>query len=367
MLKDALCSKLGLCQDAIFLDSDNLLHLDTLLQHVRESRVFVVLLTRGYVTRGYCLLELAHAIERGRPLLLVSVTSQYDSRGTTLADLQQFLRTLALGDVDRETTAILTEGGRTVEQVSLTILRGLEAYANPAFTLAPDSSARVLGAQFAVVAAGVRSLLSPDANGTEDVVSPRQARSPAACELARRAKQWAVAVTYADDAQADVDASLALLPQMLGMGSEAIVDLKRSDSDDAIDCDVLLLFQSRGMLYDAAVLAHLNAHVRRNAPVVPVALQGGAAAFEFGEVRRALLDMEAALEGHEAGLAARVACRCQADLPELRATLAKVLRVISRPLASGQGSGNAKVRQAQLEEVAQAMAQAVRQRGDPTT
>ena len=58
MIKTALSNSLGLEPDAIFLDSDNLTFLDALMQHVRDSLCFVVLLTKGYLTRPFCLLEL---------------------------------------------------------------------------------------------------------------------------------------------------------------------------------------------------------------------------------------------------------------------------------------------------------------------
>ena len=58
-----------------FLDSDDLMDLSRLQEHVRESNCILLLQTRSVLTRPWCLIELMTAIESRVPIVGVSITS----------------------------------------------------------------------------------------------------------------------------------------------------------------------------------------------------------------------------------------------------------------------------------------------------
>ena len=63
----------------LFLDSDNLENLKNLSNDVKKSKVLVALLSKGYLTRPYCLLELYTAITNDIPIVpVVIVGGGYD-------------------------------------------------------------------------------------------------------------------------------------------------------------------------------------------------------------------------------------------------------------------------------------------------
>lgn len=71
----------------IFLDSDNLLELDDIRDHIRSSKVVFVFLTDTFLYRPYCLCELFHATRAGIKIELLHVRSlatgaSIDSDGT---------------------------------------------------------------------------------------------------------------------------------------------------------------------------------------------------------------------------------------------------------------------------------------------
>ena len=57
----------------IFLDFDNLQDTRVLAQHVRESDVFVVLLTSDVMMRPWCILEIHAAVSAGVPVVGVTL------------------------------------------------------------------------------------------------------------------------------------------------------------------------------------------------------------------------------------------------------------------------------------------------------
>ena len=73
-LKEQLEGLLGGAE--IFLDFDNLQSLRTLVQHVRESDVFVILLTAEVMSRPWCILEIHAAVSAGIPIVGVTIPYQ---------------------------------------------------------------------------------------------------------------------------------------------------------------------------------------------------------------------------------------------------------------------------------------------------
>jgi len=63
-------------QHPVFVDSEDLDDLTDLRNHVRDSRNVVLLLTKGVLTRPWCLIELATAAQAGIPIHLVKVSKR---------------------------------------------------------------------------------------------------------------------------------------------------------------------------------------------------------------------------------------------------------------------------------------------------
>ncbi|WP_348246050.1 toll/interleukin-1 receptor domain-containing protein, partial [Salmonella enterica] len=57
----------------LFLDSDNLTDLNGLLNQVKKMKVMVVLLSKSYLTRPWCLAELYVAIKLGIKIVTVII------------------------------------------------------------------------------------------------------------------------------------------------------------------------------------------------------------------------------------------------------------------------------------------------------
>ena len=88
----------------VFLDSDNLRQLGDLAEHVRNSRVLVLLQTRNVLYRPYCILELLTAIDADIPIVAVNIVSQkweerydYEAIADFLLHFDQQLDTKAPG------------------------------------------------------------------------------------------------------------------------------------------------------------------------------------------------------------------------------------------------------------------------------
>ena len=76
-LKEQLETMLGGAE--IFLDFDNAQDLGVLLQHVRNSDVFLVLLTESVMSRPWCILEIHAAVSAGIPIVGVTLRGKgYD-------------------------------------------------------------------------------------------------------------------------------------------------------------------------------------------------------------------------------------------------------------------------------------------------
>jgi hypothetical protein len=85
--------------EAIFLDSDDLEDLRSLLQHVKNSRVIVLLQSKGVLTRPWVILELYTAITQGVPVVALNVQNafRYDY-GMALDFLCHFDREIELAN-----------------------------------------------------------------------------------------------------------------------------------------------------------------------------------------------------------------------------------------------------------------------------
>ena len=93
----------------IFLDFDNLQDTRILVQHVRESDVFVVLLTSDVMMRPWCILEIHAAVSAGVPVIGVTLRGKGYDHATANRQLS-FLDT-ELDRLNPGASAVLRENG----------------------------------------------------------------------------------------------------------------------------------------------------------------------------------------------------------------------------------------------------------------
>lgn len=77
ILKLELVRGLRVPDASVFLDADNLSDLRDLLNEVQQSDVFILMLTDGVVSRGWCLAELDTAVKFGIPIVLVQINNSF--------------------------------------------------------------------------------------------------------------------------------------------------------------------------------------------------------------------------------------------------------------------------------------------------
>lgn len=100
----------------VFLDSENLENLKVLQGHVRQSHNLVVLLTKGILTRPWCLVEIVTAHREGVQMLPVEVVKPGNS--FTYPD-PKFYEELQAGTfLDAGATEIITDCGLTLDDVA---------------------------------------------------------------------------------------------------------------------------------------------------------------------------------------------------------------------------------------------------------
>jgi len=141
-IKEKLCERL---QTEIFLDSDDLRDLRTLLTSVAQTDVLLILLTKDYLTRPYCLLEIHAAITHGIPMVAVHVVGgafeyRFDHAQVFLANFEQ-----ALHSCNPAAIEVLRQQGAEPSALGATLRDHIPNII--AKTFQPSASANVLSAQ----------------------------------------------------------------------------------------------------------------------------------------------------------------------------------------------------------------------------
>lgn len=132
---------------SIFLDVDDLRDLRQEATNVVQSKVLLVIATRNFFTRPYCLLETYWALRRGSHVAIVDVVGAGFERRQT----QHFLDTLdhSLEAANPGSTATLLENGLNISEVQKVFLEKFENLAVLPFYDAADT--KTLQAQVAAI------------------------------------------------------------------------------------------------------------------------------------------------------------------------------------------------------------------------
>jgi hypothetical protein len=128
-----------------YLDSDNLKDRRSLLDNVRNSKVLVVLLTKRYFTRPWCLAELHAALEGNVPIVPVNLIGG----GYNFVEGAQFLSTLTPQTLDQTgvagASAVLQDIGIDITELGKKLFAVLPKLIAVSFN--PNEVPRVLEAQ----------------------------------------------------------------------------------------------------------------------------------------------------------------------------------------------------------------------------
>lgn len=68
---------LRVSSEQVFLDADNLSDLRDLLKEVRQSDVFILMLTDGVLSRPWCLAELGAAVKASVPIVVLRINNAF--------------------------------------------------------------------------------------------------------------------------------------------------------------------------------------------------------------------------------------------------------------------------------------------------
>jgi len=149
-MKDKLFEKLkqknpSINKDKLFLDSDNLPKLSVLLERVKKTRNVIFILTKGFFSRPWCLLELVIATNEGKNLVPVKLVS--GQRGFDFTKQRQYTHQLSLylDEVNPGAVQIVQEEGFEITDVENAIRKLMDVIAVELNFSNPEN---VLDAQF---------------------------------------------------------------------------------------------------------------------------------------------------------------------------------------------------------------------------
>jgi hypothetical protein len=159
ILKSELVRGLRVAEQQIFLDSDNLTDLRTLLDSVIASDAIVLLLTEGVLSRPWCLLELHAAASNNVPIIVATVSNSFaadvDRIMSCLDDLPAYL---SVHNPEAEET--LKAHGQSASTIGLAIMKGLSTH--DALMFDPHQNSEVLKKQVEQIAAALVQTTCPE-------------------------------------------------------------------------------------------------------------------------------------------------------------------------------------------------------------
>ena len=153
LFKEKLYEKLSvtdqsITKDMVFLDSDNLPKISVLRRKVRVSRNFVFILTKGVLSRPWCLLELVTAIREGKNIISVKLMNEtrgfdFKQAGMWGSDLHHMLEVNNPGAI-----GVLKNEGVEIQEAQEAVKQLLDIVSIEVNTAFPEI---VLKAQFELI------------------------------------------------------------------------------------------------------------------------------------------------------------------------------------------------------------------------
>ena len=137
---------LGVPDSEVFLDSDDLMDLRDLLEHVKTSDVLLLFQTKSVLQRPWCLLELYTAIQEGVPIVPLQIAglTNYEYEFAAAQTLLENLE-VELEKVNPGAGARIVEYGVPLAELQKTLLDAIPMLISKRYE--PSASANVLDAQ----------------------------------------------------------------------------------------------------------------------------------------------------------------------------------------------------------------------------
>ena len=322
-LKDLLERMLGA---RVYLDSVDLVDLETLVDGVHASDCVILLGTPGVLTRPWCIVELYSAHARGIPVVLLQIAR----RELDLDDAARLIDDLET-ELDRRNPNAFAEVSRRLSGAPLDEVKAaLRSVLHLDTARAPDHRPLVFhphGTDNALIA-DATDLVDAMAEATSRQLrwSESQLSSPPsrfAVSLRRRPRRALFDATdyafflchYRDEAGCHARLLQLKLIEVLGqpvyLDATDADDISRIVEEGVAHCECLLLLQTRGILHRPFCLLEILEAVRLGIPIVPVVIEG--CGYDFDEARAFCegtpAELKSKLEAASPGALAAVARR----------------------------------------------------------
>jgi len=146
----------------VFIDTEDLRDLSELGEHVRKSHNLVILLTKGLLTRPWCLVEIVTAVQAG--VRVVPVEIQRRDMEFEYPDEAYYQRVLLGEELDTEATKILINEGIDLKSLVKALRKVFKRIALP---YSPHKTAMVREAELKGILKQCRLRQDPDRSGVQ--------------------------------------------------------------------------------------------------------------------------------------------------------------------------------------------------------
>jgi hypothetical protein len=362
VLKLELVRSLRTKEEQVFLDADNLTDLRDLLDCVRESDALILMYTKNVLSRPWCLLELATAVEANVPIILLRIANAFGGDTDLIpAILDDLPAHLAKNNprADETLQAFGMDAGSVGQQIKAALTVGDEI-----ISFDPHQSSVILQSQIGQLGSALvekacpenRSLLHdmkpPEANPWPVVLKYavyiiHEEHHPTTVQQAENIKTWLVENTDL------VDAQVVLQIDTENNRNRKINDVGESDMKSVgHETDCVLLLQSSKVMLEPRCLAKLFVATSKDLPIVPVVLMKSKAEhdslmYDFATAQPMMEDLAAHLDDEAA---AAVATATGKPINEVGLALSMVLpNIISKPLGLEVAAGETNAQMAEIE------------------
>ncbi len=363
VLKSELVRGLRTREDQIFLDADNLTDLRELLNCVKTSDALILMYTKAILSRPWCLLEVATAVEYDVPIIVMRVANAFagniDEISTILDDLSGYLA--KTNPMAEETLRAFNYSANTLGPQ---IKSAIRLSKDDVISFDPHQSVVILQNQIRQVAAALVNKACPENASLLDNVKPIEAdpwpvvlkhavsiiheeQNPTIVAQAAKIRQWLL-----DNTKLNEDQVVLQIDTCSGRTRD-INDVTPADLVPiAEESDCVLLVQSANVMKESRCLSRLYTATTHQVPIVPVVLTKSMAehdklVYDFATAKPMMED----LGGHvDATVSAAVAQATKTSTNVVGLALSLVLpNIISKPVGLDASKGELHAQMSEVE------------------
>lgn len=363
VLKSELVRGLRTREDQIFLDADNLTDLRELLNCVKTSDALILMYTNAILSRPWCLLEVATAVENDVPIIVMRVANAFagniDEIPTILDDLSGYLA--KTNPMAEETLRAFNYSANTLgPQIKSAI--GLSK--DDVISFDPHQSVVILQNQIRQVAAALVNKVCPENASLLDDLQPVEAdlwpvvlkhavyiiheeQNPTIVAQAAKTRQWLL-----DNTKLNEDQVVLQIDTCSGRTRD-INDVTPADLVPiAEESDCVLLVQSANVMKEPRCLSRLYTATTYQVPIVPVVLMKSKAehdklVYDFDAAKHMMEDLGSHVD---ATVSAAVAQATKTSINAVGLALSLVLpNIISKPVGLDASKGELHAQMSEVE------------------